>query len=137
MQKELVIEAVVDNLDAVNSFVHQSIEQFNCSNRTLMQLDLIVEEIFVNIASYAYAPNTGSVKILLKTETEPLSVSLTFIDAGIPYNPLEKSDPDINLSAEEREIGGLGIFLTKNLVNDINYQHVEGKNVLTFSKLLN
>ena len=135
MQEELVIEAIVDNLNTVNSFVHKSIEQFNCSKRTLMQLDLIVEEIFVNIASYAYSPNTGSVKILLDVKDE--LISLSFIDSGIPYNPLEKSDPDVNLSAEERPIGGLGIFLTKNLVNDITYQHIDGKNVLTFVKLLN
>ena len=68
MKEELVIEAVIDNLDEVNLFVHKSIEQFEVSKRTLMQLDLVVEEIFVNIASYAYSPNTGLVKILLQTD---------------------------------------------------------------------
>ena len=137
MQEELVIEAVVENLDTVNSFVHKAIEKFNCSNRTLMQLDVVVEEIFVNIASYAYSPNTGLVKILLKTNTEPLSISLTFIDSGVPYNPLEKSDPDINLSADDRQIGGLGIFLTKNLVDNIHYQYIDKQNILQFIKYLN
>ena len=100
MKEELVIEAVIDNLDDVNLFVHKSIEQFEVSKRTLLQLDLVVEEIFVNIANYAYAPNTGSVKILSEVNGE--SVSLTFIDSGVPYNPLEKSDPDVNLSAYDR-----------------------------------
>ena len=136
MKEELVIEAVVDNLDDVNLFVHKSIEQFEISKRNLMQLDLVVEEIFVNIASYAYAPNTGLVKILLETTSMPLSVSLTFIDSGIPYNPLEKSDPDVNLSADDRQIGGLGIFLTKNLVDNISYQFIDGQNVLELTKSL-
>ena len=136
MKEELVIEAVVDNLDAVNSFVHKSIEQFEVSKRTLMQLDLVIEEIFVNVASYAYAPNTGSVKILIEVKEEPLTVSLTFIDSGVPYNPLEKSDPDINLSVDDRQIGGLGIFLTKNLVDDISYKFIDGQNILQLTKSL-
>ena len=136
MKEELVIEAVVDNLDDVNLFVHKSIEQFEVSKRTLMQLDLVVEEIFVNIANYAYSPNTGLVKILLQTDIEPLSISLTFIDSGVPYNPLEKSDPDVDLSADDRQIGGLGIFLTKNLVDDMSYQFVDGQNILQLTKNL-
>ena len=136
MKEELVIEAVVDNLDAVNSFVHKSIEQFEVSKRTLMQIDLIVEEIFVNVASYAYAPNTGSVKILIEAKEEPHTVSLTFIDSGVPYNPLEKSDPDINLSVDDRQIGGLGIFLTKNLVDEISYKFVDSQNILQLTKSL-
>ena len=137
MKEELVIEAVVDNLDDVNLFVHKSIEQFEVSKRTLMQLDLVIEEIFVNVASYAYAPNTGSVKILIEVKEEPLTVSLTFIDSGVPYNPLEKSDPDINLSVDDRQIGGLGIFLTKNLVDDISYKFIDGQNILQLTKSLN
>ena len=136
MKEELVIEAVIDNLEAVNLFVHKSIKQFEVSKRTLMQLDLIVEEIFVNVASYAYAPNTGSVKILIEAKEEPLTVSLTFIDSGVPYNPLEKSDPDVNLSADDRQIGGLGIFLTKNFVDDISYQFLDGRNILKIEKYL-
>ena len=136
MKEELVIEAVIDNLDDVNLFVHKSIKQFEVSKRALMQLDVVVEEIFVNIASYAYSPNTGLVKILLQTDIEPLSISLTFIDSGVPYNPLEKSDPDVNLSADDRQIGGLGIFLTKNFVDDISYQFLDGQNILKIEKYL-
>lgn len=136
MKEELVIKAVVENLDSVNSFIHKAIEQFEVSKRTLMQLDLVVEEIFVNIANYAYAPNIGSAKILLNIDTDPVSVSLTFIDSGMPYNPLKRTDPDVNLSAEARKIGGLGVFLTKNLVNDISYQYIDGQNILKIKKHL-
>ena len=136
MKEELLIEAVVDNLDDVNLFVHKFIEQVEVSKRTLMQLDLIVEEIFVNISNYAYAPNIGLVKILLNIETTPLAILLTFIDSGIPYNPLEKSDPNVHLSIDDRQIGGLGIFLTKNLVDDISYQFVDGQNILQLTKFL-
>ena len=136
MKEELVIEAVIGNLDCVFSFIHKFTGPLNCSKRTIMQLDLVVEEIFTNIASYAYTPNTGLVKILLKIENEPLSISLTFIDSGIPYNPLEKSDPDVSLLAEDRQIGGLGIFLTKKLVNDISYQYLDGQNILKIEKYL-
>lgn len=136
MKEELVVEAIVDNLDIVNEFIHRFISQYQCSKRTVMQLDLIVEEIFVNIASYAYAPDIGSAKILLDIEPEQLTATLTFIDTGVPYNPLNNSDPDISLAAEDRQIGGLGIYLTKKLVNDISYQHKDGQNILQFTKSL-
>ena len=136
MNEELIVEALVEKLDTVQSFVHKHIEKFDCSKRKIMQMDLIVEEIFINIASYAYAPNIGSVKILLNVDSDSKIVSMTFIDSGVEYNPLQKSDPDVNLSVEEREIGGLGIYLTKNLVDSISYQYVDGKNILQFTKLL-
>ena len=136
MKKELTVEAVVSNLDSVHDFIHSSISQYKCSNRTIMQLDLVVEEIFVNIASYAYAPNTGLAKILLELEQEPLTITLTFIDTGVPYDPLSKVDPDINLDVEDRQIGGLGIFLTKKMVDDINYQYSDGQNILQLTKSL-
>ena len=136
MKEELIVEAVVDNLEIVNDFVHRFISQYQCSKRTVMQLDLIIEEIFVNIASYAYAPDTGSAKISLEIVQEPLKVTLTFIDTGIPYNPLINSDPDISLGVEDRQIGGLGIFLTKKLVNDISYRYEDGQNILQLTKSL-
>lgn len=136
MKEELIVEVTVENLDVVNDFIHRFISSYKCSKRRVMQLDLIVEEIFVNIASYAYAPDTGSAKILLKIEPEPLAVTLSFIDTGVPYNPLINSDPDITLAAEDRQIGGLGIFLTKKLVNDISYRYDDGQNILQFTKSL-
>ena len=132
--QELVIEAKIENLDKLNEFVHNAISDLNFEKKSIMQLDLIVEEIFVNIANYAYSPKTGLAKILLDIKCE--WISLTFIDSGIPYNPLEQSDPDVNLSVDEREIGGLGIFLTKKFVDKISYQYINNQNVLTIEKIL-
>ena len=131
--QELIIDATVENLDRVNEFVHKTIAETDCTKKAVMQLDLIVEEIFVNIANYAYEA-TGLVKIV--SEVSNGFISLTFIDSGIPYNPLDKADPDISLSAEDRNIGGLGIFLTKKLVEDISYKYVDGQNILQLSKSL-
>ena len=131
---ELVIDALVENLDAVHDFVHNSIADLGCSKKFIFQLDLVVEEIFVNIAEYAYTPNVGLAKILSEVDGDSKKVSLTFIDSGVEYDPLKKSDPDIDLELEERQIGGLGIFLTKNLVDDISYRYVDGQNILQIMK---
>ena len=102
-----------------------------------MQLDIAVEELFVNIANYAYVPDTGKATIRLEINEEPLSVSITFIDNGVPYDPLAKADPDITLSAEERAIGGLGIFMVKKSMDDMFYEYKDSQNVLTIVKKLN
>lgn len=99
-----------------------------------MQIDIAVEEIFVNIARCAYAPEVGNAIIRIETLADPPSVDITFIDSGIPYDPLAKADPDITLSAEERQIGGLGIFMVKRSMDDVRYEYLDGHNVLTLKK---
>ena len=99
-----------------------------------MHLALAVEEVFVNIANYAYAPETGPARVRVEVAEEPLCASITFIDHGVPYDPLAKEDPDITLSAEDREVGGLGVFMTKQLMDDVRYEYVDGCNILTISK---
>ena len=101
-----------------------------------MQIDVAVEELFVNIASYAYQPGVGSATVRLETEQEPLTVAITFIDRGVPYDPLAKADPDVTLSAEEREIGGLGIYMVKKSMDGMAYQYKDGQNILTIRKKL-
>ena len=133
---ELVIEACRENLDEVLSFVGKTLEAVDCPPKAAMQIDIAVEEIFVNIANYAYAPDKGNATVLVDVEEEPLSVSITFIDHGTPYDPLAKEDPDVTLSAEEREIGGLGIFMTKQVMDDISYEYKDGRNILTLKKNL-
>ncbi len=134
--RELRMEAKVENLNRVLAFVDEALEQVNCPVKTQMQLDVAVEELFVNIASYAYAPGTGDAVIQIETGREPLSVSITFIDGGVPYDPLAKPDPDITLSAEERQIGGLGIYMVKKSMDDMRYRREDGKNILTIRKNL-
>ena len=134
--KELTIEARVENLSEVLAFVDGQLEEVCCPMKTQVQLDVAVEEIFVNIANYAYTPNVGSATI--RTELEPKTgmVAITFIDTGIPYDPLKKEDPDVSLPVEERQIGGLGIYMVKKSMDDMLYKYKDGQNILTIKKCI-
>ena len=134
--KELTLDATDENLQKVLAFVDEELHAVGCSEKTQMQIDVAVEELFVNIAHYAYTPEVGSASIWVKTEPEPKCISVTFIDRGIPYNPLDKPDPDVTLSAEERKIGGLGIYMVKKSMDKVLYEHRDGQNVLTIVKNL-
>lgn len=100
------------------------------------KIELAVEEIFVNIAHYAYEGKNGQVTVTTKIQENPKRLCIEFIDGGIQFNPLEKPDPDISLKAEDREIGGLGIFLTKKFMDKIEYRYENGNNILTIEKNL-
>ena len=133
---ELEIEAVTENLPEVQSFVDRQLEKVDCPPKAQMQIDIAVEEIFVNIANYAYNPNKGKATVRVEVSEEPIAVSITFIDMGIPYDPLAKEDPDVTLSAVDRQIGGLGIFMTKKTMDDVIYEYKDGQNILTLKKNL-
>ncbi len=133
---ELRIEATLQNLDRVLAFLDEQLEALDCPPRIQMQLDIAVEELFVNIAHYAYAPKTGSAVVRLEIERDPRAVAITFMDRGMPYDPLAKPDPDVTLSAEERPIGGLGIFMVKESMDEVVYRRQDGKNILTIRKKL-
>ena len=132
--KELIIDALTENLDAVIAFVTEQLETVDCPMKAQMQIEVAVEELFVNIAHYAYAPNTGSATI--RTEITADTAEITFIDSGVPYDPLAKPDPDVTLSAKERQIGGLGIYMVKKSMDDMRYEYRDGKNILTIVKKL-
>ena len=134
--KELVIDAKTENLDRVLEFVDKELETSGCSMRSKMQMDIAVEEIFVNIANYAYTPKTGRAVIRVDADDDPGRVTVIFKDTGIPYDPLAKEDPDITLSSEERQIGGLGIYMAKKSVDDIRYEYKNGENILSIRKNL-
>ena len=131
---ELTLEAKRENLDSVLDFVHQALDESQCSPKSLMQLDLAVEELFVNIAQYAYYPKTGAVTILAEFYAESSEITVTLIDKGIPYNPLSKKDPDMTLAVKERPIGGLGIYMAKNIMDRLSYEYKDGQNILRISK---
>ena len=131
---ELTILASVENLEQVLAFVDAELEKMGSPPKAQMQIDVAVEELFVNIAHYAYAPETGSATIRVQPDEEKHSIAITFIDSGIPYNPLAKPDPDVTLSAEERQIGGLGIFMVKKSMEGRRYEYRNGQNVLTREK---
>ena len=132
--EELKLDATVENLPEVTEFVTASLEERDCSMKIVMQMELVIEEIFVNVASYAYAPDSGLVTVQKSFDDEPRALNLTFIDSGKPYNPLEHKDPDTSLGVDEREIGGLGIFLVKKNVDVINYARRDGQNILSVKK---
>ncbi len=131
---EQVFPADTRYLGAVMAFVEEQIEDLDCPMKAKMQVNIAVEEIFTNVAHYAYAPDTGMVKIRVQTDYQPDSVEITFVDQGVPYNPLEKEDPDVTLSADERRIGGLGIFMVKQIMDEVCYEYRNGSNVVTLKK---
>lgn len=128
------IEALTDNLPNVLEYIDSELEKMDCPFKVQMQIDIAVEEIFVNIASYAYAPDTGKATIKIESDTDEPQVKIIFIDQGVPYDPLKKQDPDVTLSADEREIGGLGIFMVKKSMDDMFYEYKDGQNILTIVK---
>ena len=134
--KTLTVPAERDQLDVVQSFADEALDQVPCTLEIRLQLQIAVEELFVNIASYAYAPDRGEAVIGCRVEQEPPSITIQFRDWGKPFDPLAKKDADITLSAEERGIGGLGIYMVKNSMDDVRYQYENGQNVLTIHKNL-
>lgn len=131
--KEFTVEAKVENLDKVIAFVNSELETKDCPMKIQMQIELAVEEIFVNIAHYAYGEETGSATVTVDVSSGDTAV-ICFSDSGVQYDPLAKEDPDVTLSVDKRSIGGLGIFMTKKSMDHISYEYRDGHNVLTMEK---
>ena len=132
--KEITLEARIENVSKAIEMVDAELEKLECPMKAQMQMELAVDEIFANIASYAYAPGTGEASVRFDFDPEEGTVTVTFTDSGVPYDPLKKEDPDVSLPAEERSIGGLGIFLVKKTMDDMWYEFRNGQNVLTLKK---
>ena len=134
--KELTVVATVENIETVTDFVNEQLEALDCPMKAQMQIDIAIDELFGNIAHYAYNPEIGKATVRVEVIEDPLAVTITFIDNGVPYDPLAKADPDTTLSAEEREIGGLGIYMVKKSMDDITYEYKDGQNILAIKKNL-
>jgi len=132
--KELTINATIENVPVVTAFVDEQLELLNCPMKAQMAIDIAIDEVFGNIANYAYNPEVGPATVRVEVTEDPLAVVITFIDNGVPYDPLAKSDPNTSLSAEEREIGGLGIYIVKKSMDDISYEYKNGQNILKIKK---
>ena len=137
MMKTLTIEATPENVDKAVAFVDEMLEEYGCGMKEQMAIDVAVDELFVNIANYAYSPDIGYATVMVDVVKDPLAVEITFVDNGVPYDPLAKADPDITQSVEERRIGGMGIFIVKKSMDSVNYEYKDGKNILTIKKNLN
>ena len=132
--KELTIDATVENIERVTAFIEEQLEPLGCSMKARMQIAIAIDELFRNIAHYAYNPDVGPATVRVEVSGEPLAVLITFIDNGVPYDPLAKADPNTALSAEEREVGGLGIYMVKKSMDEITYEYRNGQNILKIRK---
>lgn len=132
--KELTVPATLEKLDAVQAFIEGELEENGCPMKAVMQISIAVEEIYVNIAHYAYHPEIGEATIRCCVGGDPLQVTVQFLDHGKPFDPLAKQDADTTLSAEERDIGGLGILMVKKSMDDVAYEYRDGCNILTLKK---
>ena len=128
--------AVTEKLDSVLGFVEDILDANSCPLKTTMAICVAIEEVFVNVANYAYGDKTGEVEVEVSFNSDNREVTFKVSDSGIPFNPLENPDPDVTLSAEERSIGGLGIFITKKTMDRVSYLYENGKNILTMSKYI-
>ena len=132
--KELTVHATVESLQAVTDFVDAQLEAVDCSMKAQTQIDIAIDELFANIAHYAYGEGIGDATVRFDFDEATRMASITFVDSGVPFDPLEKADPDVTLSAEERAIGGLGIFMVKKTMDKMEYSYENGFNILTIHK---
>jgi len=134
MQK-LTVNATIDQIRPVTDFVNAQLENEGCSLRVTSQVDIAIDEIFSNIANYAYGADKGEATVCVEILDEPLRVVIRFIDSGTPYDPLSTEHRDTTrLALEERPIGGLGVYLVKRIMDDVSYEYKDGQNILTISK---
>lgn len=132
--RESVFKAEESILPRVLGFVEETLESVGCPMKTTTAICVAVEEVFVNIARYAYAGGDGDVTLSIALSEKDSTVTFRISDRGIPFDPLQKPDPDITLSADEREIGGLGILITKKTMDTVSYAYENGQNILTMTK---
>ena len=127
---ELIIEAKLENMDTVLEFVNERIG--DCPMKIQNQIGIAVDEIFSNIARYAYHPEDGGVTVRIAVSDD---IAIEFEDSGMAYDPLLSGSPDTTLSAEEREVGGLGILMVKNIMDSVEYRRDGGKNIVILKKM--
>ena len=132
--QEITMKAVIESIPRITDFVDGELEALDCPMKEQMQIDVAIDEVFCNIASYAYPSGTGEAQVRFEFDPADRTVTLTFTDQGVPFNPLEKEDPDVSLPASERQIGGLGIFMVKKSMDNVQYTYLDGKNILTLTK---
>ena len=129
---EKIFPAEINELAAVTVFLEEELDKAEASPKLMVTFAVALEELFVNVAHYAYPGSKGTVKIGIDTSGDSIVVQLT--DSGIPFDPVAMPDPDITESAEERKIGGLGIYMVKKSMDSMTYEYKDNQNILTISK---
>lgn len=135
--REITLPAVTGNLYQILDFITVMLEENQIPRDEVTRIIIAAEEIFANVAMYAYAPDVGAVRVISAVNADPLSVSITLIDRGKPYNPLLNEAPDTSLPLEERKVGGLGVHIVKKFMDSVAYSHEDGQNILTITKRIN
>ena len=133
-KQAITTEAKIENIEQITAFVDRELEKKNCPAKQLIQIRTVIDEIVSNVARYAYTPDTGKITVQFDYNESDGDVVLTFTDEGVPFNPLQQADPDITLSASERGIGGLGIYLVRKTMDEVSYIREDGKNILRIRK---
>ena len=123
--------AKIETLSDVLGFVDQTLESYECPMKIQTAICVAIEEVFVNVAQYAYGEGEGNVTLSIGFDAESHKITFRMTDKGVPFDPLKKPDPDITLPAEDRELGGLGIFIAKKIMDVVTYAYKNGENVLT------
>lgn len=134
--KTMLLTAELSRVDEVTDFINAELEAHDVPMKAIMQIDIAVEEIFVNIAHYAYHPEVGTAAVTVAVLNDPACVEIRLTDRGRPYDPLQREDPDVTLDVEDREIGGLGVYMVKKSMDEVTYAYEDGQNILTIRKLL-
>lgn len=134
--KKLIVPAERAQLHVVQDFITQELEKYGCNMRAQMQIEMAVEEIFINIANYSYDSHIGEATIRCEVLDNPLRTIISFMDHGIPFDPLQKGDADTSPEALKAREGGLGILMVKQMMDEVTYSYEEGKNILTIHKNL-
>ena len=133
---QITVPAKIEQLDRVQEFVTEHLECHDCSMKVMMQIEIAVEEIFVNIANYAYLPESGEATIGCEVRQEPSEIVIQFTDGGRPFDPLAKEDADTSQDALIEREGGLGILMVKKSMDEVGYTYENGRNILTITKKL-
>ena len=131
---EITLPATIENVEKVTEFVNAELAKINCPAKAKAEIDIAIDELFSNIANYAYNPEVGKATVKVEVQENPQAVVITFMDKGIPYYPLKREDPNVKLSADERGIGGLGIFMVKKTMDSVEYEYKDNHNILKIKK---
>ena len=132
--KELTLEATIENIVQATEFVNAQLENVGCNAKVRRMIDVVIDELFSNIACYAYGAQPGMATVRVEVHQDVQAVTISFIDSGVPFNPLTHQEPLHGLTAKERKMGGFGISIVKKSMDDVRYEYVDGCNVTTITK---
>lgn len=130
------LDATIENVETITGLIDEKLEEAGASMKAEMQINIVIDEIFSNIAKYGYASGKGDATVTLDILQDPLRAEITFINSGEPYDPLAQEDPDIHAALDDRPMGGLGILIIKKTMDDVSYEFKDKQNILTVVKAI-